>query len=82
MNMAETSEQRYEFAKQLADDINAKAEELETAIYQALRQGGYHAKVKLTNAHAIGNGVFIGHGNHPLGIKATVVFDIGERGLS
>ncbi len=78
--MADTAEQRYELAEKLAREITIRAEELSTAIYEASKYG-YHAKVKLSNAHPIGNGVFIGHGNTSLVVNATITFDIGERGL-
>lgn len=74
------ADERYELASRLANEIRIRAEELSTAIYEASKFG-YHAKVKLSNAHPIGNGIFIGKGNTSLVVQATVTFDIGERGF-
>ncbi len=81
--MSDTAKARFEMASRLAADIAAKAEELSTAIYEASKYG-YSAAVVVRNAVPItkGNGEIrcVG-GERSVVIKATIAFDIGDRGL-
>lgn len=71
------TDERFETASRLADDIRAKAEELSTAIYEASKMG-YAAKVSIRNGVEISDGTFIGSARPSLVVKATIPFDIGN----
>jgi hypothetical protein len=79
-----SSDARFERATELAAVIQAKADELSTAIYQAHRDG-YRVSLCVANAVAVDVGDrdarFIGNGEAPVAVRATVAFDIGRAVL-
>lgn len=75
------NDERYLTAKQHADVIAVKIEELNTAIYEAHRYSGYHIALRVDNGALVGKHRYIGHGEIPVQLRATVNFDIGKAVL-
>ena len=77
------SDARFYEASQLAADIAAKAEELETAIYQAHKMG-YRVALRVENVVPVFKGdgeIRLIGAQLPVAIRATIPFDIGRAVL-